>query len=281
MITKNLVAVSGVAALSLLTMSSASAVSLSVFTSAGTVSDSQGPVTTGALNSLTTDSEGSDFSWAGPAQAQAAADDTGRSAVSAEGLYACGSCEFDLVAESLFATSYTNNTSGSVNFTYDFYINGPTVEVVDYANVGPASGLSAEAYVDVWMSTSGGASDTMGVSAQLFGGDAGHDFYSYGSTASYFENGGIFGYTLNDVSGSFSGVLAAGETAYIDTEMYAAIFGPGWEVGARASIGDPNDLSAGPGFSGDFTVSAVPVPAAVWLFGSGLIGLIGIARRKA
>ena len=29
------------------------------------------------------------------------------------------------------------------------------------------------------------------------------------------------------------------------------------------------------------TVSAVPVPAAVWLFGSGLIGLIGIARRKS
>lgn len=29
------------------------------------------------------------------------------------------------------------------------------------------------------------------------------------------------------------------------------------------------------------TVSAVPVPAAVWLFGSGLIGLAGIARRKS
>ena len=28
-------------------------------------------------------------------------------------------------------------------------------------------------------------------------------------------------------------------------------------------------------------VPAVPVPAAVWLFGSGLIGLVGIARRKA
>lgn len=27
-------------------------------------------------------------------------------------------------------------------------------------------------------------------------------------------------------------------------------------------------------------VSAVPIPAAVWLFGSGLIGLIGVARRK-
>ena len=29
-----------------------------------------------------------------------------------------------------------------------------------------------------------------------------------------------------------------------------------------------------------WTVSAVPLPAAVWLFGSGLIGLIGIARRN-
>lgn len=28
-------------------------------------------------------------------------------------------------------------------------------------------------------------------------------------------------------------------------------------------------------------ISAVPVPAAVWLFGSGLLGLVGIARRKA
>lgn len=27
-------------------------------------------------------------------------------------------------------------------------------------------------------------------------------------------------------------------------------------------------------------VTAVPVPAAVWLFGSGLLGLVGVARRK-
>lgn len=30
-----------------------------------------------------------------------------------------------------------------------------------------------------------------------------------------------------------------------------------------------------------FTVTAVPVPAAVWLFGSGLLGLAGVARRKS
>jgi hypothetical protein len=26
--------------------------------------------------------------------------------------------------------------------------------------------------------------------------------------------------------------------------------------------------------------TAIPVPAAIWLFGSGLLGLVGIARRK-
>ena len=51
-------------------------------------------------------------------------------------------------------------------------------------------------------------------------------------------------------------------------------------------------LSGGTGFTGDFNtdftgngsaaadVAPVPLPAAVWLFGSGLLGLIGIVRRK-
>ena len=35
-----------------------------------------------------------------------------------------------------------------------------------------------------------------------------------------------------------------------------------------------------PTFSGTATMQAVPVPAAVWLFGSGLVGLAGVARRR-
>lgn len=31
----------------------------------------------------------------------------------------------------------------------------------------------------------------------------------------------------------------------------------------------------------DMSITAVPVPAAVWLFGSGLIGLVAVSRRKA
>jgi len=42
--------------------------------------------------------------------------------------------------------------------------------------------------------------------------------------------------------------------------------------------GGSADVYNPPGSSG--TWSVVPIPAAVWLFGSGLIGLIGVARRK-
>ena len=37
---------------------------------------------------------------------------------------------------------------------------------------------------------------------------------------------------------------------------------------------------SGQAFSFSSSASVVPVPAAVWLFGSGLLGLVGIARRK-
>ncbi len=39
-------------------------------------------------------------------------------------------------------------------------------------------------------------------------------------------------------------------------------------------------MCASGSFAPTLTVSAVPVPAAVWLFGSGLLGLVGVARRK-
>ena len=38
--------------------------------------------------------------------------------------------------------------------------------------------------------------------------------------------------------------------------------------------------AAGLGLPGGLSVTPVPVPAAVWLFGSGLLGLVGVARRK-
>lgn len=53
--------------------------------------------------------------------------------------------------------------------------------------------------------------------------------------------------------------------------------------------GSPMDNGPFPGFSANFDmttmvfqgeVNPIPVPAAVWLFGSGLLGLVGVARRR-
>lgn len=49
-----------------------------------------------------------------------------------------------------------------------------------------------------------------------------------------------------------------------------------WQDGNNQSV----VLAAGDYIGATVTVSAVPVPPAVWLFGSGLIGLVGVARRR-
>ncbi len=50
------------------------------------------------------------------------------------------------------------------------------------------------------------------------------------------------------------------------------------EISFVLGNGDDKSNSAVLSFAGAYSV--VPVPAAVWLFGSGLIGLVGVARRK-
>ena len=64
--------------------------------------------------------------------------------------------------------------------------------------------------------------------------------------------------------------------------------------GSQTNSDDGNDEWAFQGFAGEESIigyfnaedeitsgaAAIPVPAALWLFGSGLLGLVGIARRK-
>ena len=70
--------------------------------------------------------------------------------------------------------------------------------------------------------------------------------------------------------------IAAGDTFTIYAELKALTFGGYADAFSTLDMtfDDISNLAAlGP-------MPAVPVPAAVWLFGSGLLGLIGIARRK-
>lgn len=71
-------------------------------------------------------------------------------------------------------------------------------------------------------------------------------------------------------------------TEYVIDPAYAWVFGmhngnQGY-LFKPATFYDLSNITAWAVYSGD--VSAVPVPAAVWLFSSGLLGLVGVARRK-
>ena len=83
----------------------------------------------------------------------------------------------------------------------------------------------------------------------------------------------------------------SGNTAVINTVFTDPTYGLATGFAADIIGGEPGMIAIGGGIADYFygldtlmpltiTTSAVPVPAAVWLFGSGLLGLIGIARRK-
>lgn len=89
---------------------------------------------------------------------------------------------------------------------------------------------------------------------------------------------------------SFSGVLQAGVYAiFVGGDVSGAAFDAYYqnaqdsEMGAIAGAAADayNTAKASRAFDINFQVAAVPVPGAVWLFGSALVGLIGVGRRKA
>lgn len=79
---------------------------------------------------------------------------------------------------------------------------------------------------------------------------------------------------LNVVTGDFSVASVTFQAiggGLSNLSLSESLFNP-WAVGGNPI--NPDYIGA------SVDVSAVPVPAAVWLFGSGLISLIGLAKRK-
>jgi len=54
----------------------------------------------------------------------------------------------------------------------------------------------------------------------------------------------------------------------------------GFDNGFQGWTGKDATLFAWAARDGDDLPAVIPIPPAVWLFGSGLLGLVGIARRK-
>jgi len=119
--------------------------------------------------------------------------------------------------------------------------------------------------------------------AGLIDGQVTTESYSYNLTNSQFAAGVFFDWSTNDDIP----VLAIMQvTAFgADGSMTVVSVGANCDVATGTVCGSAMVTDPFPGqtpvFSGTIApVSAVPVPAAVWLFGSGLVGLAGVARRR-
>ena len=114
---------------------------------------------------------------------------------------------------------------------------------------------------DGFVGTSDGAGTLYGVGAWINGST------STGAEVTLFLDGVEVGFGGNGIinSWTFLGVI---DTAGFNSFEFRELNGKGLEVLTIRA----DDASLG--------VSAVPVPAALWLFGSGLLGLIGMVKRK-
>ncbi len=135
----------------------------------------------------------------------------------------------------------------------------------DYTQDDPSQGgIDGELFIELGGLIAGDEYDVLDVSGTAtLGGVLTTDFIDSGN--------GLFSASAGDVFDILSAETIAGEFDLLTL----AVLGDGlfWDVNYLTDFSGTTDIVR-------LSVSAVPVPAAVWLFGSGFLGLIGMARRK-
>jgi len=157
--------------------------------------------------------------------------------------------------------------------------------------LGMAS-LSAHAVAVYWEPTDGNVNFTYTTVAGYSLGIFDVDDFDGSQANPLMLNTGAGADTINIVAAgsnfsATSTVTNSSTTLYNDSQFVIALtdntdwFEPvSWyELASGSNLYDIT-FSNGSVLSIDATPTVVPIPAAVWLFGSGLIGLLGFARRK-
>ena len=168
-------------------------------------------------------------------------------------------------AESLNgAGSVSVNDNGAIQVIAKsgYQIDGVNIlERGDYLMSGAGTSVDVAGWVDVWdWNNLWGPSvqQTLAISGDLTINDGAIHTWtgatSFDLTGTNWDGINYIGLQLQN--NLLASTAAFGETAWIEKKL----------------VGGGIDLSV--------ITTVVPVPAAVWLFGSGLIGLIGVARRK-
>lgn len=167
----------------------------------------------------------------------------------------------------IIVTSAQNNTPGG---TYSLNLNASVPE-----GGPPSFPLAKNANVGIGTVA---ANSPVTISFDLFGSLAGAGGVVFAEFFSELDGGGV----------SKTEILGGGPIFPTGTwTPYTFTTSTGPDVGGGVTLQLKADCGANPGCTVDayfdnivIDVTAVPVPAAVWLFGSGLIGLVGVARRK-
>jgi len=163
----------------------------------------------------------------------------------------------DIFSMSIGGTGFADGaTAGGVTLTWD-------ASILEISNVALASGLQSDGT---------GTGGTYGWSS--FGATVGPGTLAVDAsftTTDIFNpfpaTGSVFDFLTFDFT-----VIGLPAVNPSDLTIVASSNGS-WQTGLNEDAGENYE-------SATITVNAVPVPAAVWLFGSGLIGLVGVARRK-
>lgn len=142
-------------------------------------------------------------------------------------------------------------------------------------------GLADSAQVGLWLAAGGGpitqATVPTGTAGELDG------YFRYAPIAPTILNPGTEYIVGSYVSGELATALFGGNgTVDPHVTVIDARYSPtgtGFAFPSVTDAGSEGSAFLGGNFRG--SVSPVPLPAAAWLFGSGLAGLVGLARRRA
>jgi predicted extracellular nuclease len=169
-----------------------------------------------------------------------------------------------------YVLDLVNGSSGSIYSSYD--LSGLSITAQGYFVLCDNTAAVANCDHDIgsssWIQNGGADGDAIALTQAGTLVDA-VTYENTGSYLGYYAEGNSF---TTDDSNSIIMSIARLPDGF-DSDFNASDFGSACITPGSANISGTGDCSV--------SVSPVPVPAAVWLFGTGLVGLIGMARRQS